>query len=103
MIAYPPALRRSGFVGPREGGESARAQTPPHRRVVVRLWLPMTPIFLILAPFAILLAPLLYGVPRPYCERPFATVFGVGALLLSLGGAVVDVDTPEALVRIRIF
>jgi len=103
MIAYPPALRRSGFVGPMDGEPPRQAQVSPRRRTVVRLWLPMTLIFLILAPFAILLSPLLYWVPQPYCQRPFATVFGVGALLLSLGGTVVEVDTPDALVRIRIF
>jgi len=108
MIAYPPALRRSGFVGPMDGspmnGEPpARAQRPPHRRVVVRLWLPLTALFLLLAPFALLLAPLLYWVPRPYNARPFATVLGVGAMLLSLGGTSVEVDTPDALVRIRVF
>jgi hypothetical protein len=84
----------------------ARTQAPPQpkpRRVVVRLWLPLTPLFLLLAPFALLLAPLGYFAPRPYGDRPFAAVLGVGALLLSLGGTVVDVDTPEALVRIRIF
>jgi hypothetical protein len=70
---------------------------------VVRLWLPMTLIFLLLAPFALLLAPLIYLAPRPYGDRPLATVLGVGQVLLSLGGTVVDVDTPEALVRIRIF
>jgi hypothetical protein len=87
---------------------SAPARLQPHpplqpRRTVVRLWLPMTPIFLLLAPFALLLAPLIYFAPRPYAARPFATVLGVGALLLSLGGTVVDVDTPDALVRIKIF
>jgi hypothetical protein len=76
---------------------------PPRRRTVVRLWLPMTAIFLLLAPFAILLSPLIYFAPPPYGSRPFATVWGIGVLLLSLGGTVVDVDTPEALVRIRIF
>ena len=81
----------------------APQQAPPRRRVVVRLWLPMTLIFLLLAPFALLLAPLIYFAPRPYGDRPLATVLGVGDLLLSLGGTVVDVDTPEALVRIRIF
>jgi hypothetical protein len=75
----------------------------PQRRTVVRLWLPMTPIFLVLAPFAILLSPLIWFAPPPYAYRPFATVMGVGRLLLSLGGTVVDVDTPDALVRIRIF
>jgi hypothetical protein len=76
---------------------------PPARRVVVRLWLPMTPIFLLLAPFALLLAPLIYFAPQPYCTRPLATVLGVGRVLLSLGGTVVHVDTPDALVSIRIF
>lgn len=129
MISYPPALRRTGFIAPRAIGRmgaavmearaanAARtvqpsATTPvahaagrPGRegRAVVRLWLPLTPLFLMLAPFALLLAPLLYFAPRPYAVRPFATVAGVGALLLSLGGTVVDVDTPEVLVRIRIF
>ncbi|MGZ3315519.1 MAG: hypothetical protein ACXU8Q_15225, partial [Caulobacteraceae bacterium] len=94
MIAYPPALRRSGFVGPMDRGQPVRPQAPGHRRVVVRLWLPLTLIFLLLAPFALLLSPLLYWAPRGYRERPFATVLGVGALLLSLGGTVVEVDTP---------
>ena len=76
---------------------------PPRGRTVVRLWIPATPIFLLLAPFALLLAPLIYLAPRPYRLDPLAAVLGLGRLLLSLGGTVVDVDTPEALVRIRIF
>ncbi len=75
----------------------------PQRRTVVRLWLPMTAIFLLLSPFAILLSPLIYFAPPPYGYRPFATVMALGRLLLSLGGTVVDVDTPDALVRIKIF
>jgi hypothetical protein len=75
----------------------------PQRRTVVRLWLPMTPIFLVLSPFAILLSPLIYFAPPPYGYRPFATVMAVGRVLMSLGGTVVDVDTPDALVRIKIF
>ena len=86
----------------------ARPLTPawperPQRRTVVRLWLPMTAIFLLLSPFAILLSPLMYLAPPPYGYRPLATVLAFGRLLLSLGGTVVDVDTPDALVRIRIF
>ena len=81
-----------------------RDETPaPKRRVVVRLWLPMTVIFLLLAPFALLLAPLGYFAPPRYRPRPFATVLGIGQLLLSLSGTVVHVDTREALVSIRIF
>ncbi|WP_372786604.1 hypothetical protein [Phenylobacterium sp.] len=125
MNSYPPALRRTGFVAPKAmrhfglaamearavdtrralQSRPAPAPTPvaPHRRTVVRLWLPLTPLFLLLAPVATLLAPLIYFAPRPYGDRPFATVMGIGALLLNLGGTVVDVDTPDALVRIRIF
>jgi hypothetical protein len=125
MNSYPPALRRTGFVAPRamrhfglaamearavetkrviQGSPAPRVvEAMPPRRTVVRLWLPLTPLFLLLAPFALLLAPLIYFAPPPYGLRPFATVLGIGALLLSLGGTVVDVDTPDALVRIRIF
>ncbi len=78
-------------------------RTPPGKRVVVRLWLPLTAVFLLLAPFAFLLAPLMAFAPRPYRVRPLATVLGVGRVLLSLGGTVVHVDTPEALVSIRVF
>jgi hypothetical protein len=82
----------------------AMAVAPPQPgRTVVRLWLPATLIFLLLAPFALLLTPFLYFVPRPYTVRPLAAVLGIGQVLLSLGGTVVDVDTPDALVRIRLF
>ena len=130
MITYPPALRRTGFVAPKAVGRfglaimEARAAatgrairavptaepvdlrpapSTPRRRMVVRLWFPSTLIFLLLAPFALLLAPLLYLVPPPYGVRPFATVVGFGLLLLSLGGTAVEVDTPDALIRIRLF
>jgi hypothetical protein len=89
------AARTQGSVPP--------APQHPQRRTVVRLWLPTTAIFLLLSPFALLLAPLIYLAPPPYGGRPLATVLGVGRLLLSLGGTVVDVETPGALVRIRIF
>jgi hypothetical protein len=86
------------------------------KRTVVRLWLPLTPLWIILAPFALLLAPLLWLAPRLLPNRPgaravraalvagpFRTAFGLGAVLLAMSGTVVDVDTPDALVRIRIF
>jgi len=75
----------------------------PKSRVVIRLWLPTTLIFLLLAPFALLLAPLLCFAPRPYNARPFATVLVLGQALLSLGGTVVEVDAPDALIHIRAF
>ena len=118
MIYAPRALRHFAFaamegrasepqapIRPLPALRPPRAQPldPASRRTVVRLWLPLTPLFLLLAPLALLLAPLLYLAPPPYRLSPFATVAGLGRLLLSLGGTVVDVDTSEALVRIRIF
>jgi hypothetical protein len=79
-----------------------QAALPP-RRVVVRLWIPSTPIFLLLAPFALLLIPLLYLAPPLRRFNCAAAIFILGDALLALGGTVVDVDTPEALVRIRLF
>ena len=118
MIYAPRALRHFAFAA-MEGAQEpetpgrprpskvrplpARTLRPVGRRTVVRLWLPLTLLFLLLAPFALLLAPLLYLAPRPYNVRPFATVATLGVALLSLGGTVVDVDTPDALVRIRVF
>ena len=79
----------------------APAETPP-RRVVIRLWLPLTVLFLLLAPFAFLLAPFLYFAPRQLVARPFASVLGLGRVLLALGGTDVDVDTRDARVHIKI-
>lgn len=86
------------------------------KRTVVRLWLPLTPLWILLAPFALLLAPLLLLAPQlmpdragaravraSLAVRPYRTAFALGAVLIALSGTVVDVDTPDALVRIRIF
>jgi hypothetical protein len=105
---------------PVAGGGRRPAPSPAGRRsakrVAIRLWLPLTPLWILLAPFALLLIPLLLLTPplfpnRPgaralrasIAARPFRTAFGLGAVLIALSGTVVDVDTPDALVRIRIF
>jgi hypothetical protein len=116
MIYAPRAIRHFSLANVEARAQrtgralaAARAPTlrpepaPPVKRVVVRLWLPLTAIFLLLAPFALLLTPFVYFAPRPFRGRPLATVLGIGRLLLSLGGTVVHVDTPEALVSIRVF
>ncbi len=116
MIYAPRALRHFGLAAMESRAQRAAEPRrlvpvkptpvevhPAPRRTVVRLWLPTTFIFLLLAPFALLLAPLVYLAPRPYNVRPLATVLGLGRLLLSLGGTEVNVESPEALVRFRIF
>lgn len=76
---------------------------PPKGPVRVGLWLPTTLIFLLLAPFALLLIPFLYLTPRRIVPAPARSVVAIGALLLSLGGTEVDVDAADARVRIRLF
>ena len=97
--------RRAAPVAVREAPPVILDEVPatPPRRVVVRLWIPSTPIFLLLAPFALLLIPLLYLAPPLRRFNCAAAVFILGDTLLALSGTVVDVDTPEALVRIRLF
>jgi hypothetical protein len=113
--AYPRAVRQLGFasmqgraartgqvLAGRNGGEQAWAR-PPHR-VVVRLWLPATALFWLLSPIPLVLAPLAWLAParlRP--ANPYAAVLAIGRVLTSVGGTVVDVDTPDCLVRVRIF
>jgi hypothetical protein len=82
----------------------ARTAAPRNKTVRVWLWLPLTPLFWLLAPLVLILAPLLWlAPPRVRPRNPYALVLALGRLLLSLGGTVVDVDTPDTLIRIRIF
>lgn len=80
-----------------------RAREEAHGPVNVRLWIPSTLIFALLAPFAMLLTPFLYLTPRNILPHPARTIAGVGALLLAMGGTVVEVDAPGARVHIRLF
>eukprot|EP01041_Mallomonas_annulata_P034535 gene34535-57325_t len=58
------------------------------------LWLPTTPLFLALAPLAFAATPLLYLAPRRVLPDPMSLVLGVGHLLLSTSGTVIEVSTP---------
>jgi hypothetical protein len=91
----PSAVRTGELLPP----ISAR----PARRVAVRLWLPLTPLLWLLSPLPLVFAPLVWLAPaRMRPAHPYLAVIVLGRLLLSLSGTVVDVDTPDALVRIRI-
>ena len=78
------------------------AEPAPHRRTRISLWLPLTPIFWMLAPFAMLLAPLILLAPPLWRVNPYVTVYAVGRVLIALGGTDIDVDAPDARVRIKI-
>ncbi|MGH6909661.1 MAG: hypothetical protein ACREE0_22290 [Phenylobacterium sp.] len=107
MNAFPPAVRRFGEVMQEARTADrpvARVRVRPEpRRTVVRLWLPLTPLLVLLAPIPILLIPLLYLAPPLRGMNCAAAVFRLGDTLLALSGTDIDVDTADALVRIRIF
>lgn len=87
---------RTGELLPPAGARRAR-------RVAIRLWLPLTPLLWLLSPLPLVLAPAAWLAPaRVRPANPYLAAIALGRLLLSLSGTVVDVDTPDALVRIRI-
>jgi len=69
----------------------------------IRLWLPLTPLFWMLSPFAILFSPLICLAPPLWGVNPYVAAVGLGRVLIALGGTDIDVDTPDARVRITIF
>jgi hypothetical protein len=73
------------------------------RRTVLRLWLPLTPLFVLLAPFALILAPLICLYPTARGVSPWRAAWAVGAVLLSMGGTVIHIDSRDATIRVRIF
>jgi len=84
---------------------AGRPATHRGEAVRLRLWAPLTPLFWLLSPFAVLLAPLVWvwlpASRRP--SRPFAAVFALGRVLVSLSGTVIEIDAPDVRLFIRIF
>ena len=80
-----------------------RQRTDVAGRTNVVLWLPVTPIFWILSPFAMLFAPLICLAPPLQGVNPYLAAARIGAVLASLSGTVIHVDSPDARVRLRLF
>jgi hypothetical protein len=72
------------------------------KRTVVRLWLPLTPLWVILAPFALALCPLLLFAPHTRGLNPYRVALALGGTLFALSGTYVDVESPDAVVLIRV-
>jgi hypothetical protein len=102
-----PGPRRASAARRHERAAERRRRHAAHRvaggPVNISLWIPSTAIFVLLAPFALLLTPLLYLAPRDVMPSPVRTVAGLGAVLLSLGGTVVDVDASDCRIHLRLF
>jgi hypothetical protein len=69
---------------------------------VIRLWLPLTLLWIILAPFALVAAPALALAPGTRRLSPIRAALGAGRLLLALSGTLIEVDSPAAVIRIHI-
>jgi len=78
-----------------------RRQRPLGQRTAVRLWLPITPLFVILAPLAMVAAPLIAIHPIARRFNPWRVAWVIGCILLSLGGTRIDIETPAARIRIH--
>jgi hypothetical protein len=69
----------------------------------LRLWLPVSLLFILLAPFAIAAIPVLWLI-APLGRRDWAgAVFTVGAALLALHGTRIDVRTTDLNLSIELF
>lgn len=81
--------------------ERARLRREERGSLRVSLWIPATMIFALLAPFALVLSPVLLFASR-YRLGPH-TVFMLGAVLLALSGTEIEVDAPDCRIRIYLF
>lgn len=80
----------------------ARARQPK-RPWSLRLWLPVSVLFILLAPFAVAAIPVLWLI-APLGRRNWAGgVFTIGAALLALHGARIDIRTPDTTLSIELF
>ena len=104
--ALPAPTPRQAAPQAGSAGQPAEARprgAAPAKRTIVRLWLPLTPLWLVLSPFALLLAPVLAFVPATRGVPPYRAALAMGSALIALSGTTINVDTRDAVVRIRIF
>lgn len=105
MNGYPSAIRHFRDVA----ASAERHGAPPSQAEPTRvgLWLPLSPLFLLLAPavllIALVLTPFARLAPRRLRVAPLPAAIALGRTLLSLSGTHVRVDCRDADVRIRIY
>jgi hypothetical protein len=105
MTPAPAAIPRRELAAMRGRAiaRRPRADGAAPRRTHVSLWLPTTLLFVMLAPFALLLVPIALLAFGRYAPNPLLATAAIGRVLLSLSGTSIDVDTPDARVRLRLF
>ena len=66
---------------------------PPAQRPTIRLWLPVTPLLLVVAPLVILAMALAIFLPRPFGVNPATIVLSLGRFLSLVNGTRIEVAT----------
>jgi hypothetical protein len=92
MHALASPLSRRGRSALRPGG--------PLR---LGLWLPLTPFVVLLAPIVLVGSPLALVTRAGRRIAPWRAAWAMGAVLLSLSGLQIEVETAAVRIRIRIF
>ncbi len=69
----------------------------------IRLWVPLFLVWLLLLPFMLVLLPVYFVVCAVMDIAPFATLGAFFAVLGSLNGTHVEVDSPDAAVLIHVY
>ena len=104
MSAYP--MRRPyGEIQARAARTARRwrgAARPRGERARVRLWLPLSALFVLLSPFALLLALIAFLPASLFGVNSLAVAYRLGVLLMSISGTLVEVEAADASVRIKI-
>jgi hypothetical protein len=89
------ALRQIGPLAPKAPG----AGPVRRRRKQITLFLPISPLLAAIGPAAFLLSPPARGLP---VRQKLKAAAAVGATLFALSGMDIAIDSPQALIRIRI-
>ena len=76
---------------------------PSRTRRRLRLWVPLFLVWLLLLPFVLVLLPVYFVVCAVMDIAPFATLGAFFALLGSLNGTHVEVESPDAAVFIHVY
>jgi hypothetical protein len=102
--AFEMAPPREPRRGPRRrpGQRPLQGRTRPAERFALRLWIPLVLVWALLAPFLILLSPLIIVGLAIMRVEPFRAIGVAFAILHGLGGTQVDVETDDAFIKIHL-
>ena len=83
----------------------AAKATGPARNKRFRLWLPLplTIVWVLLAPFALFLSLFAWAAPKPYRVNGPLAAIAIGGLLFSLSGTIIEVRDDQTDIFILIF